>query len=443
MKVLLINPAWPAGRSGARRFRRSWPPLDLLISAAWLRQEGHDPVLLDARPGRLGAEDIRRAAGGADLVLFQTSPLDRWQCPDLNWRAIREMTAGLARERLVVAGAHGTLRPELILEETGAAAVIRGEPEASLVVLAAAGGKPSGLAGLSYIDAGRAVHEPERAPVELDDLPGPTYDLLNLDWYAYELLGPRLAVLETSRGCPHHCAFCLKAMYGPGVRFKSLDRVLGEIEEVVGRQGAESVYFMDLEFTLRADRIMELCRELSRMKLKFRWCCQTRVDAVNPDLLSAMKNAGCALVHFGLETGSARLLEAVGKKAAPGGAEQALDWCRKIKLATAGFFLLGLPGETRADRRAMAAEARRLNPTFASFHVAAPYPGTALNELVESDDPWPVCLGGREKLDELARDVRRAWLGFYLRPGYALGRLREGGFKDHLRRLRLFREMAS
>ncbi|MBW2060012.1 MAG: radical SAM protein [Deltaproteobacteria bacterium] len=440
MKVLLINPDFKAARSRARRYNRAWPPLDLLIAASMLRQAGHEVALIDARATGTGFEEIRRAARSADLVVLESSPLDRWQCPDLNWEGLVNLARRLPREKLVLAGAHGTVRPELMLRETRAAALIRGEPEAAIVELAEAGGNPRGIARLSYQDSGRIIQEPDQGQISLDLLPRPAYDLIDFKYYGYELLGRRLALLETSRGCPFSCIFCLKAMYGSGLRTKAWPRVLAEVEEVVGRYRAESVYFIDLEFGLKQEDTINLCQELIRMNLDFRWCCQTRADAVDPELLALMKEAGCALIHFGVETGSPRLLDETNKKISLNQIRTSLDHCHRLGMATACFFLFGLPGETEADRRATMRLARELNPTFASFHIASPYPGTELNRLAGEDDPFPACLSREHDLDLLSRQARRAFLSFYLRPAYVLARFREGTFKEKLRRMRLFWE---
>ena len=443
MKVLLVNPAWPVTGLGARRYRRAWPPLDLLTAAAELRRRGHDPRILDQRARGMKWIDVSREARWADIVMVQTTPLDRWQCPDLNPEPLFTRMASLPSGRLVVAGVHGTLHPEYVLARTGAMAVLRGEPEGPLAALVDAGGNPHFIPGLSRPEAGSFYHEPDAPPTLLDGPVPPAYDLIRADDYDYPVLGPRLAVLETSRGCPHGCVFCLKTMYGSSVRTRPLDRVLMDVDSVVSDWGARSVYFIDLEFTLLRDRALALCRELVRMKPEFQWCCQTRVDAVDMELLTAMKRAGCALVHFGLETGSPGLLEATKKRTTVRQAEEAVNMCRRLGIRTACFFLFGLPGETARDRRAAVSLARRLNPTYASFHPAAPYPGTPMGPA-EGFRPSPgvffaPCLP-EHRLDALSRVVRRAWLSFYLRPGYMAGRVRDTSPRMLLHGLRHFRD---
>jgi len=302
MKVLLINPDLSSAPRWARRYKRAWPPLDLLTSAALLREKGHAVALIDCRAHPVPLEDMRREAAAADLVVLHSSPLDRWQCPDLNWAGIKSLAEALPADKLILSGAHGTMRPEFVLQETGARAVIRGEPEAILSALVEAGGNRMGIEGLSYASDERLVHEPDAPPLDLDLLPLPAYDLIDLDHYGYELLGGRLALLEASRGCPFSCTFCLKVMYGSGIRRKSADRVMDEVGAVISR-GARSLYFMDLEFTLDREFVTNLCHRLIDLNTDLKWCCQTRADTVDIELVRLMKQAGCGLIHLGVETG--------------------------------------------------------------------------------------------------------------------------------------------
>ena len=314
MKVLLINPAPPEARAGRRRYRRAWPPLDLLTSAAALREHGHATEIIDARAAQVPLSHMAAAAAQADMVVLTTAPLDRWQCPDLDWRAMLEPAAVLPLDRLVVMGTHAAVRPELVLEASGAANVVRCEPEDVLVSLAEKGPGAVGVSGTSRRGPSGIVHEPDAPPVKLDGLPAPAYDLIRAHNYGYELLGRRLGLIETSRGCPYACSFCLKALYGPGVRYKALDRALAETEMLVNDWGADNIYYIDLEFTLHRERTMTFCEKLTGLRKGPTWCCQTRVDAVDPEMLRTMKRAGCRLIHFGVESGADHILEQTNKK---------------------------------------------------------------------------------------------------------------------------------
>ncbi len=124
----------------------------------------------------------------------------------------------------------------------------------------------------------------------------------------------RYALLQFSRGCPYNCIFCLKKMYGPGYRRKDPEKFIQEIDYVVNEIGARSVYFYDLTFTAHKPSVYRICDIISQRGYKFDWCCQTRVEMTDPDLLSAMKSAGCKLIHLGVESGSDRISKTLEKQ---------------------------------------------------------------------------------------------------------------------------------
>ncbi len=412
--ALLINPAWP-GRVSRRgsRHNRAWPPLDLLNCAAILRGQGLSVGLLDLRARPRPWPEVAQAARGAGLVLLTSSPLDRWQCPNLELERFLALARGLEHSRLFVTGAHGTLLPQRVLEGSGAAGVILGEPEPAMTGLAA-GLPPEQVPGLAWLQAGRLAHGPARQPLDLTGLPLPAFDLAPPRYYRYEALGGRLALLETSRGCRQACAFCLKAMYGPGLRAKQPAQVEEEARRVAAL-GAGSVYFMDLDFSARPDLALEVCQRLEAARLGLAWCCQARADGLSRELLAAMARAGCRLIHVGVESPSQEVLAEVGKGLELAQVERVARQARGLGLALACFFLFGLPGETRAQRRGAAALGRRLGASFCSFHRVTPYPGT----------PWQARSAGPDVFQEpqappapdaIDRDLGRAYLSFYLHP---------------------------
>ncbi|MCE5241727.1 MAG: radical SAM protein [Syntrophobacteraceae bacterium] len=423
MNILLVNPSWGA-TVHRQRYNRRWPPLDLLNVAAKLRGDGFGISLLDARASGRGPEEASREAERAGLVVVSTSPLDRWQCPNIDLQPLLPWTRITSPDRLILYGAHGTVFPEEILEMTGARAVVRGEPEEAVPLLCRMleRGRESweDVPSVSFRKEGRVHHNPPGKPVDLAAMPLPAYDLVRPDDYEYELLGERLAVLETSRGCPHRCSYCMKEMYGPGVRFKPVAQVGAELERVIAR-GFRHVYFIDLEFSVSRRRVLELCRMLRAMPL--RWCCQTRVDAVDPELLREMAAAGCRLIHYGIESGAESMRQDIRKGIDANRIEEAVRWTKDCGIATAGFFLFGFPGESASMRKATEDLARRLNLTYASFHSVTPYPGTLLGRLTGKVRPWWESAGEPGKPGE---DLRRVYLRYYLRPAYWMEFLRRG-----------------
>src|SRR5208337_3640242 len=231
---------------------------------------------------------------------------------------------------------------------------------------------------------GKLQSGPPAPLADLCAMPLPAYSLVRPEMYEYELLGKKLAVLETARGCPNRCAFCLKTMYGSKVRIKDPLQVASELDLVLSL-GFETVCFIDLEFTMLRERTLELCEILRRYGL--RWCCQTRIDAVDAHLLRQMRKSGCSLIHYGIESGVERTRELIGKPLSNTQIEQAILETRQAGIAAAGFFLFGFPWETPSDWKETGRLARSLPLSYASFHRVTPYPETVLGKAFPLE-PW-------------------------------------------------------
>ena len=449
--ILLVNPGWGKriSRKG-RRFNRPWPPLSLMISAALLEKAGFRVRIIDGRVERGWNEKLRRLAPECDWIGLTSSPLDRWQCPNLEVEYFLDLARSLPSDKLLIMGAHGTIFPQAMLNQTGARAVIAGEPEERLLTLVTQKDW-STIPGIVFRKDGKIFQTPKpnkhnepNKPTNLNKLPAPAYHLIDPAKYAYELLGKPFALFETSRGCPYGCTFCLKTMYGPGVRYKPIERLMVEIEQVVTIFGFRYGYFIDLEFTTNREHAMEICHQLIARRYRFLWCCQTRADAVDAVLLKRMKRAGCRLIHFGIESGSARILRDTKKGIDRDTIQEGICLTREAGMETACFFMLGFPGETRSEMEETLKFARKLNPTYASFHVVTPYPGTALGALASSSPDAPdrdmslrTCCEDHSPIF-LDKMIRKAYLSHYIRPAYVLARLRHGHLLSLLRQVKLF-----
>ena len=234
MKILLINPSW-GGKMRSQRYNRRWPPLDMLNLAAILQNYGHFVVLHDARADELSPNRLYRLTAAADRVVVNTSPLDRWQCPNLDLTHLVRLTRSIPPEKLILCGVHGTLFPSRMAELTGARVIMSGEPEVSGPALFSALDQKSplsGVPGIHWTEGGKIESGPPAPLADLCAMPLPAYSLVRPEMYEYELLGKKLAVLETARGCPNRCAFCLKTMYGSRVRMKDPIQVASELELV-------------------------------------------------------------------------------------------------------------------------------------------------------------------------------------------------------------------
>ncbi len=448
MKAVFVNPFQvDLVQQKGRIYTRTWTPLDLAYCAAVLRRDGHEVDIVDANAERLAPEAVRERVRGADKVFVTSTSLDRWQCPHLDLTPFVRVVEAVrqAAPEVYAMGSHGTVKPVEILALTGATAVVRGEPENTVLELA----RTSTLAqvnGISYADQGTIVHRPDQKPVRMDDLPLPAFDLLPMDRYHYEVLGERFTLFEMSRGCASNCTFCLLKTYGTGVRKKSVDHLIPEIECAVREHGVRTAYFIDLEFTVLRKQVLELCRYLVEANLGLEWCCQTRLDLVDAELLSWMRRAGCRLIHTGVEAGSDRMLELVDKGITLDGIRRGIAAIKEAGIETACFFMIGFPESTKKDMEDIVQLAMELEPTYPLFHVTAPYPGTKLYEQVladpslrfSDDSLFPEAIEARFTLPQLKAMTRKAYLRYYARPRYVMNRLRKGDLSTLVSQLRLF-----
>ena len=173
LKILLINPSW-GGKMRSQRYNRRWPPLDMLNLAAILQNNGHLVVLYDARADGLSPGRLRRLTAEADRVVVDTSPLDRWQCPNLDLTHLVRLTGSIPREKLILCGVHGTLFPAKMAEHTGARVIISGEPEVSGPALFNALDRKIPLPdvpGIHWIEEGKIQSGPPAPLADLRALP--------------------------------------------------------------------------------------------------------------------------------------------------------------------------------------------------------------------------------------------------------------------------------
>jgi len=227
-------------------------------------------------------------------------------------------------------------------------------------------------------------YDREPAPNRLSDfnsVPHIAWHLLPMpEYYSTELGRPRpYATIMSSRGCEYSCGYYCPYPVGLGrtVLFRD-PRTVGEELEIAYREyGREIVLFRDQIFTHDRDHALAVCNEMLTRGLRLRWFCETRFDRVDAELLRVMKAAGCFAIHYGLETGSQKLLSTFAKPGAR--LERAVETVRMTReagLRTHLHVLLGLPDESEEDIRQTGRTLRLLRPDTVNVSWLTPYPGT-------------------------------------------------------------------
>jgi radical SAM superfamily enzyme YgiQ (UPF0313 family) len=220
-----------------------------------------------------------------------------------------------------------------------------------------------------------------------DALPFPSYSPSELE--AYRSIFPvRLAQRVTwgyligMRGCPHNCVFCSEVMrisIGKEMRTRSAAGVADEMEHLA-RQGANIVSFQDDSFSASRRFVTSVCRELIARGSRMPWMARVRVDELDFELLSLMKEAGCAVLGIGVESGCQRIIDEMGKTGKPKPwaqlCRQVFQWTHQLGIGTNAYYVIGNPSETREEIEQTIRLALKLNSDSIQVHFYTPYPGS-------------------------------------------------------------------
>lgn len=207
----------------------------------------------------------------------------------------------------------------------------------------------------------------------LDELPLPNYDIL-LDTYTPDGYGH----IISARGCPFNCRFCAsKLMWNRKVTYKSIDRLILELEYVQKRFNPGSFTFWDETFTLNKNRVIEFC---SKYNKKTMWRCDTRADHITDDLIKVMKNANCGQMSIGIESGNNEILKYIGKDETIEIIKNAADILNKNQINWKAYCIIGFPQETEQNIFETLTFIKSLNPARITLSYFTPYQGTDLYE---------------------------------------------------------------
>lgn len=430
MKIALVAPN--------SRHHTLIPPLGLGYLAASVRPKGHEVVIVDM------AKEGWNAAQGVEAVTRINPDLVGISVLSTSYLPSREFVKALQQKApslpVIAGGPHVTALPRQTLDDFGIDMGMIGEGEhafPALIEKLDSGASLEQVPSLCYRDNG-GFRLTERAPFfqEIDKLPFPAWDVMDPRTYPdmpHQLLHKRFPVapILTTRGCPHDCSFCASTkLWGKRLRTRTPENVVDEIELLVNEYGVREIHFEDDNFTQNRRHVTQVCEEILRRGLKFLWACPNgvRVDSLDDDILALMRRAGCYSVGLGIESGSQEVLDRNHKRLKLEKVPEQVKMIKSHGIATHGFFIIGLPGETDKTVRETLKFSRKVRFDRANFSLLAPLPGSDIFEqyargpegsasfdfkTLNYFTPFPI--GGLEA-DELKSWQRRAVLGFYLRP---------------------------
>ena len=420
-----------------------YPPLGVAYLAAAAREAGFVASILDAHAENLTlVQQIRRIRRFDADVVGITSTTFNWPVAAQLARDLKQVFPGL---QVWVGGPQLSLYPDECMTVEAVDVAVIGEGDETLVELLRrleAGEPLAGVAGTLVRQHGELVRAEMRLPIQdLDQLPMPAIELLPLERYRALTLPTPFTTMVTSRGCPFRCRYCSQVYVGGSYREHGAQRVLDEMERAVTHHRAREVVFFDETFTMKRQRVLDVCEGILGRDLGVRWNIRTRIDRLDDELLEALHAAGCVGIHVGVESGVPRVQKLMNKNLKLDRLASALEGAQRLGLETRGYFMIGFPGETREEIEETIRVARDLPLDWASFTITQPAPGTdiyqtALEEGLYKRDYWrdytlgvveePLGYFTSEGLStpELEALLHKAYRSFYMRPSMILSKMR-------------------
>jgi anaerobic magnesium-protoporphyrin IX monomethyl ester cyclase len=306
MKFALVNPSWSFDGSIYFGCRQPHLPLEYGYAQALLRQAGHEAEIFDGQLGGLSREQITSgvAAFGADIAVVTTAPSYLfWRCAPPELRVPQDTVADLRDcvRTIVAVGPHASTTPATTINKLGVDAVVLGECEDLLPLLAAPHDRWPDIASLCLWQEGRAVVHGSPHATAMADLPAPRWPDAAIRAHHHHHhrfdaapAGPG-AEMESSRGCPYHCSFCAKDNFRNGYRKRPLAAMLDEIDGLLA-QGVEYVYFIDEIFLPNRELLQALVGRGLKIGV------QTRIDLWSHEMLDLLGAAGCVSIEAGVES---------------------------------------------------------------------------------------------------------------------------------------------
>ena len=371
-----------------------YPPLGTLYAAAFVRARGYDVGLFDS----MLAESETEWAAALDAhrprfaVIYEDGFNYLTKMCLSRMREAAFLMIAAAKERgchVIVSGSDATDHQEKYFA-AGADAIVLGEGERTLAELldcltGRTPGDPGAVVGVSTPAA--PTHTKRDFIRTLDELPYPAWDLVDLAkykalWYTHH--GYYSMNMVTTRGCPYHCNWCAKPIYGQRYNVRSAQSVAAEVKWLKDNFAPDHIWFADDIFGLKPNWIEKFADEIERLDARVPFKCLLRVDLIKEGVPEALKRAGCAIVWVGAESGSQPVLDAMDKGTK---VEQIYAAARNLHQAgikIAFFLQFGYPGEVRADIEKTLQMVRDCRPDDIGISVSYPLPGTRFYDRVQA-----------------------------------------------------------
>jgi radical SAM superfamily enzyme YgiQ (UPF0313 family) len=413
------------------------PSLGLAYLAALLRDKGYDVSLIDANVLKLSKEDILAKLNEIKPeYLLYNAITDNLQ-GTIFW--IKEIRKEYEKP-VIIGGPHMEIYPKETLTHECLDYGVVGDGWETLPELLEGLEQKKDLTeikGLVFRKDGEVVFTGERPKTtSLEDVPFPARDLLPNE--KYDMVASKakpLSIMITALGCPFRCTYCCT---DTKLRARSAEHIVAEVEECINRYGIKEIEFYDETFTVNKKTMKRFLDLIEEKGLKFNFSIRTRVDCVDKDLLQRMAKNGCIRANFGIESGDEDVLRATNRNMSIDSIRQSVKWAKDAGIMTFGFFMIGLPQDTKESIEKTLKLMLELDLDFMQLNKFTILPNSEMYEEYKKEtgeDFWREYTLGNVTLDdfkrtylqvteeELDKYLERGYRSFYYRPRLILKKL--------------------
>jgi radical SAM superfamily enzyme YgiQ (UPF0313 family) len=397
--LLLVNPLFLHEDPVESELMTPYFPLGILYLAAVVREAGYDVAVFDAMFAQ-GDEAFVAALEREQprVVGFSVLATVRQAALRLVLLAKQQGTA-VSAPFVIVGGADPTARPDLYLQHQVQGVfpidvVVVGEGEETILEALPAlldGEDPAAalrhVQGVAYRDeTGHVIQTPRRRLIrDVNLLPLPARDLLDLERYRQAWRSRHdhfsLSIIAT-RGCPFGCTWCQKSVFGRSFRPRSPESVAAEMAQIKKLYRPDQIRIVDDVMGIDQGWVHSWHDAVLQNDAAIPFECLSRVDLIDEEIALLLKDVGCHRIHFGAESGSQAVLDAMNKGITVEQVYEATDICRRLGIETYFYMMVGYPGETWSDLKQSVTLLRDTVPDVFSTTIAYPLPGTPFHEEV-------------------------------------------------------------
>ncbi|MBI4316993.1 MAG: B12-binding domain-containing radical SAM protein [Chloroflexi bacterium] len=380
-------------------------PLGILYLGAYLREKQPD-LTLDVVDGTVASYSdtlARIVAFAPDVLCLSYTTMEAMSA----YRLVQDVRRRLGKVCVIVGGPHATALPKEALERADVDVVGIGEGEATLHELVSLVRSEGALnydslrrvKGIAFRDGKQpVVNQPRPYLPELDSLPWPARDLIDLKKYQgwpFFRQKPQTNVLW-SRGCPFNCTFCANSVWRTGglrYRIRSAHNVADELEWLARHQGIREVFDNGDEFNTNMEAALAICHEIKRRELGVTWKASLRARPLTDELARAMAESGCWFAYVGVESGNPSTLAGIQKRITPDDVVEACRILKRYDIKVFGLFMLNNvweeDGKLRFEDNQLSENTLRFAKhlmhsgllDYMSWSQTTPYPGSALYDI--------------------------------------------------------------